>query len=376
MKKSYGAIRRGFTLVELLVVIAIIGILVGLLLPAVQAAREAARRMSCSNNMKQLGLSVHNFESTYKRMPPGNDVRFGGPHWRLLPYLEQQALYDTHDNGTFSAGVSSWNMSGVAWNIPRTVTGTIPNGRFTYLKPSVPAFICPSAQDPSSEVNMLQVTAAGISDTHYRGSLLGIPTGTAADNFYIYTRSSSPVQISDTARTNYLFNRGWTAKDYATTGDNLGSSYEGPFGMYSKETVPGATGTALYANPASKGPTFATVTDGLSNTVCAMESAGGWLAWGGSASPTPDDGWMGEHFGHAVFYTQYGFCPDRSNGNCENVLKQGKGLGWGLPGSFHSGGVLNAAICDGSVQTLAPTMSFAVFTQICGARDGQIVKFD
>ncbi len=107
MKKSMGAIHRGFTLVELLVVIAIIGILVGLLLPAVQAAREAARRMSCGNNLKQTALALHNYESTYKRFPShmlgagnmntaigsgvigGQRGLYSGWH-ALLPYCEQQ----------------------------------------------------------------------------------------------------------------------------------------------------------------------------------------------------------------------------------------------------------------------------------------------
>jgi prepilin-type N-terminal cleavage/methylation domain-containing protein len=96
--------RRGFTLVELLVVIAIIGILVGLLLPAVQAAREAARRMQCSNNVRQLGIAVHNYESAYGRIPSGwvaSNVN-GEPGWgwgaALLPFIEGSNLHQQIDD--------------------------------------------------------------------------------------------------------------------------------------------------------------------------------------------------------------------------------------------------------------------------------------
>ena len=128
MKKNGSSVRAGFTLVELLVVIAIIGILVGLLLPAVQAAREAARRMQCSNNVKQISLAALNYESTHKRLPARkagtatNGTRKTG--WvALLPYIEQSAMYNMIEAGDPLAtppippgGPSAW--SGWApWNI-------------------------------------------------------------------------------------------------------------------------------------------------------------------------------------------------------------------------------------------------------------------
>ncbi len=123
--------RRAFTLVELLVVIAIIGVLVALLLPAVQAAREASRRIKCSNNLKQIGLAMHNYHDTHLAFPAGARVLNNLP-WNvfILPQIEQQALYNQFDQGTgaFNGGA---NQEGPNKNIHATVR--------------LNAYLCPSS---------------------------------------------------------------------------------------------------------------------------------------------------------------------------------------------------------------------------------------
>ncbi len=139
--------RGGFTLIELLVVIAIIAILIALLLPAVQQAREAARRTQCKNNLKQIGLAMHNYHDNYKMFPPGvvdpgasctivNAGRFWGGHVFLLPYIDQAPLYTTLNPGNPPCG--------------------LPLETFTYngralLQQALPAFSCPS--DTGGQVN-------------------------------------------------------------------------------------------------------------------------------------------------------------------------------------------------------------------------------
>jgi prepilin-type N-terminal cleavage/methylation domain-containing protein len=129
----------GFTLVELLVVIAIIGILVALLLPAVQAAREAARRMSCGNNMKQIGLALHNYHSAMRTFPIGARssgvlttaaTGYGQSWWvGILPYIEQGPAYEKWNHVIANSGTSSTNLThldGIAIDVMRCPSSPLP----------------------------------------------------------------------------------------------------------------------------------------------------------------------------------------------------------------------------------------------------------
>ena len=119
--------RKGFTLIELLVVIAIIAILIGLLLPAVQKVREAAARMKCQNNLKQLGLGVHSYHDTYSRFVPAGNIKIGiSWHVGILPYIEQTALF----NKVSQTAGSYWVIG--KYDIP------VNNKVATYLCPAKP----------------------------------------------------------------------------------------------------------------------------------------------------------------------------------------------------------------------------------------------
>ena len=152
--------RGGFTLVELLVVIAIIGTLVGLLLPAVQSAREAARRSACTNNMKQLGLGVLNFESARKRLPAANSgisstgggAQTGGYSWitAILPFLEETNLYTT-----------------VSSNSGRLTSAFSSTVNYTPATTSLPQLVCPSFAGDKKMATGNSVPACGV--TNYKG---------------------------------------------------------------------------------------------------------------------------------------------------------------------------------------------------------------
>jgi prepilin-type N-terminal cleavage/methylation domain-containing protein len=277
-------LRKGFTLVELLVVIAIIGVLMGLLLPAVQMAREAARRTSCANNMRNLGLAAMNYESGKGYLPPSISVSLGMPpgapgqpgapfpgivhHYPayLLPYMEQGNIAD------------QYNMM-LPWFTPQNLPA---------LQNNIPTFICPSAPGGGER---------RVAGTFRFGATFTYANLAVTD----YATCSS---INDAAVTFFGYPSGMTQFNLFSA---MGPELKGP-GI-----------TPLLGVPTRGRNTLARVVDGLSNTILICEDAGRPEFWvGNRLDPTRrlnDAGW-GHHEADYGLDGAFSKTDPRSPGNC------------------------------------------------------------
>lgn len=315
--------RTGFTLVELLVVIAIIGILIALLLPAVQAAREAARRSQCTNNLKQIGLALHNYHDTYKIFPPAILNSGRTSHWfglrpgqmalnttgfvMLLPFVEQKPLFDAYNLSSCSSASNPLSGAPLAGN------DTI--NKHIYTQP-LDVYTCPSDTTPAPRYSRLP----------------GTPTD-------YYT-------ANEAARSNYLFATAQLT-DYSHDYDyyvQIGYSHMGPFGN---------NGSA----------TFSMIRDGTSQTIAVGEKK-----QVGKDTPWP---YFGPYWGAGVHTCCHGYTE--FNNIIFNVNRNYPGYtspyAWHW-GSYHPSGA-NFVMCDGSVRMINESVNYlTAFQWINRTTDG------
>ena len=334
-------VKRGFTLIELLVVIAIIAVLIALLLPAVQAAREAARRVQCTNNLKQIGLGMHNYESSNSVLPQGmRGCCWGSWLLPILPYVEQTALFN------------AWNASGNNSGLPGYVDGYFRYAgaaNTTVTSTRVTAYYCPSDGGNQSLTGIGLVTSQNYvvnfgSITMQQGSVVG---GTVVPYFI----------------------------DNGVRYDFVGA----PFGDVGSPYPDISTGGGIGATNGTV--RFASITDGLSNTMMTSEVVVGqrgasydlrgfsWWAYAANFSGyrTPNStlpDWM-----QSAGYCQY---PNQNNPPCIGGVN---GLVINGARSRHPAGV-NVGFCDGSVRFLKNTVNPAIFRGLASTRGGEVISAD
>ncbi|MBA3311721.1 MAG: DUF1559 domain-containing protein [Planctomycetota bacterium] len=318
--------RRGFTLIELLVVIAIIAVLIALLLPAVQQAREAARRSSCQNNLKQLGLALHNYHDIMNTFPPGYVAGAVAPHsnrfaWsaQILPQLEQ--------------GNIAFDFTALVY-FNATQTDAIGNDRFISQKLAV--YQCPSDNRNETETinsSTGSATNAGASFTNLvvsRGSYVGV-YGTPPP-----TAPSGNVQQNDLSPTNTI---------------NAINALPNGNGMFYRNSKLG----------------LKDMTDGTSNTVVVGEVAQGFTNWTGFYNDATEIFGMG---GRSPV-------PGATNPYLGVTINPPERDAAGNPvpevGAFSSKhtGVAQFLLGDGSVRPLSQTIDLFVMGRLCQRNDGQ-----
>jgi prepilin-type N-terminal cleavage/methylation domain-containing protein/prepilin-type processing-associated H-X9-DG protein len=328
--------RRGFTLIELLVVIAIIAILIGLFLPAVQKIREAAARMQCSNNLHQIALAAHHYDSDYQRLPPGMDQQHVGCLVYLLPYLEQD---NRARNFSFDPKYTLYYQNPLN-RPPSTNTDAIPRPPALYgCEGNIKTLLCPSAPSPETYTTTLLFAAYGTAGKDYNAAYPGPG----------YVFSSAPGRLI-MGRSNYL----GVAGDWRYPNAVVSGNYHGLLTYQSKNSV-------------------GRVPDGTSNTLLFGEIVGGWITWNG-AGGIPD-GWATASWSAGFTYTAFGACPGSGGDNCK-LDNPGKGFNYATFDSQHAGNRINFAFADGSVRNIRPGLDFGVFEALAGFQDGQVVTFD
>lgn len=349
--------KRAFTLVELLVVIAIIGVLVGLLLPAVQAAREAARRMQCSNNIRQIALALHNYESANKKLPTFIGINSGNAGnfsilAALLPFMEQTNLLNQIDY-TVSLQVGC-------------CPGTIRPQFVEPAKTLVPIFRCPSDNGPDLfEVKTL--SGSGPIDT-YAGNNYHINTGTAVGVLYDTRLKSDGLA--------------WTNSQVRFSSIVDGLSNTAAF----SESLRGLPTTSVGA-PLTRNDRMRTMV----NVACAWKStttpptvqglANGFMA--------PDDpslfdamvvamarGYNGQRGAGWIHGREYYSAYNHYHYPNSSVLDMNT-CGYGVFGarSLHSSGV-NLARCDGGVSYISNSIDLKVWRAYGTREGGETVTFE